>query len=108
MGHNGTAARLTVIGSCLRGGEVHPLADRFVKVAVAVVLRLQITDWRPLPNSAGSAAAAVSDRPPPQHPPGRFTRASQSSGARWTSLSLSIASCISYDVIIAGDGARIP
>lgn len=68
VGHNGTAARLTVIGSCLRGGEVHPLADRFVKVvavvAAAVVLRLQITDWRPLPNSAGSAAAAASDCPP--------------------------------------------
>lgn len=67
VGHNGTAARLTVIGSCLRGGEVHPLADRFVNkavavaavavvaaavvavvaaavVAAAVVLRLQITD----------------------------------------------------------------
>lgn len=67
---------------------MHPLADRFVKVAAAVavvavvaaavvaaavVLRLQITDWRPLPNSAGSAAAAASDCPPntpawPLHP----------------------------------------
>lgn len=76
MGHNGTAARLTVIGSCLRGGEVHPLADRFVKVAaavaavvaaavvaVAVVLRLQIGD--PFPILLGLLLLQRLTAPPP-------------------------------------------
>lgn len=59
--------------------------------------------------AAFTAAAAVSDlRTTPQALPGCSIRAWQSSGARWTSLALIIASCISYDVIIAGDGVKIP